>query len=133
MIRALAVVACFGVASAAAAQDWNALADVETVEVVTHDDDGKARETTVWLLVYEGQGYIRTGGTRWGANIQRDPDLLLRVGGDEFALRTASIPEGDEYTALADAFRKKYGFQDALMGVVRGIGGTPSIMRLDPR
>jgi hypothetical protein len=133
MIRALAVLACFAIANAATAQDWNALADVETVDIVTHDEDGEARETTIWLVVHQDQGYIRTGGTRWGANIRRDPDLLLRAGGEEFALRTALLPQGPEYDAITAAFRTKYGFEDALIGLVRGIGGPPMILRLDRR
>jgi hypothetical protein len=108
--------------------------DTETIQVVTKDELGAPRETTVWLAVYEGHGYIRTGGTRWGKDVRRDPDVLVRIAGDEYSLRAVPLTAGDAtYTAVTDVFRQKYGFSDAALSIVRGIGGAPRIMRLDPR
>jgi hypothetical protein len=133
-LAALAAVACIAFPSAASAQDWKAVADTDTIQVVTKDELGAPRETTIWLAVYEGHGYIRTGGTRWGDNVRRDPDVLVRIGGDEYSLRAVPVPPGDAtYTAMTDVFRSKYGFSDAALSLVRGIGGAPTIMRLDPR
>jgi hypothetical protein len=121
-------------ASAAAAQDWNAAAPVETIQVVSHDEDGAVRDTTVWLAVYQGHGYIRTGGTTWGANVKRDPNVQVKIGSDEYPLRAVSIATGDPvYAAVSDVFRQKYGFSDKVMGLLRNLGGPATIMRLDPR
>jgi hypothetical protein len=120
-------------ASGAAAQEWNTLADVETIQVVTHDADGATRETTVWLAVYQGHGYIRTGGTRWHANIERNPDVLVRIRGDEFPLRAVAIAQDDTYAAVNQVYNQKYGFSDTAIGLFRNLGGPPTIMRLDPR
>src|SRR5512134_2485053 len=62
-------------AATATAPDWNAVAAVDTVEVVTTDEDGALRETTVWLAVVDGQGYVRTSDTSWGGNLVRNPEL----------------------------------------------------------
>ena len=133
-LAALVVVAMIALANTALAQDWQALADTETIQVVTKDEFGKPRETTVWLAVYDGHGYIRTGATRWGKEIQREPDVVVRIAGDEFPLRAAPIGAGDAtFAAVTDVFRQKYGFSDAAIGVFRNLGGTPTIMRLDPR
>lgn len=130
----LAAVVMIAFASVASAQDWKALADTDTIQVITKDEFGASRETTVWLAVYEGHGYIRTGGTRWGKEIQRDPDVTVRIAGNEFPLRAVPIGAGDAtFTAVTDVFRQKYGFSDAAIGVFRSMGGTPTIMRLDPR
>ena len=134
MIRALAWVACLGFASGAAAQDWNGFADVETVQVVTSDEDGKPRDTTVWLAVYEGHGFVRTGGTRWGRDVRRDPDVEVRIGDQAFPLRATQIPTEDPlYAAVADVFRRKYGFTDRAMSILRNLSGPAMILRLDPR
>jgi hypothetical protein len=94
-LAALAAVATLAFATGAFAQDWNALADTETIEVITKDEFGKPRETTVWLAVHDGHGYIRTGGTRWGKEIRRDPDVVVRIAGHEFPLRAVPIGAGD--------------------------------------
>lgn len=110
---------------------WADVAAVETVEVVTSDEDGSPRETTVWLAVLDGQGYVRTGGTRWGGNVERDPELILRIGEDEYALAVEMIEDDDLRERVAAVFREKYGFPDAALSFLRG--SRPKIMRLRPR
>jgi len=111
--------------------DWSGVADVDTVQVLTDDEDGARRDTTVWLLVLDGQGYIRTGGTRWGANLQRDPQLELHVGDASYALRAEFVDDEALRQRVEAGFREKYGFSDAVIGLFRG--GEPLIMRLQPR
>jgi hypothetical protein len=113
--------------------DWNAVADLDTIQVVTTDADGSPRVTTVWLAVHQGQGYIRSSGTRWLANLERDPDLLVRVGGDEVPLRAVRVTDAATRDAVVAVFREKYGFTDALLGAVRNLLGTPTVLRLEPR
>ena len=115
----------------AGAPDWSALRDVETVEIVTTDADGSARETTIWLAVVDGQGYIRTGSTRWRANIERDPDVTLRIEGTAYPLRAEAVTDAELKARIAQALREKYGLADAFVGIFRG--SDPNIMRLVPR
>jgi hypothetical protein len=110
---------------------WSSYADEQTVKVVTTNEDGSSRETTVWLVVVEGQGYIRTGKTRWGGNIERNPDVALRIGETELTLRVAFVSDEVEREAVVTAFRDKYGFSDWILGPFRR--GEPKIMRLMPR
>jgi hypothetical protein len=110
---------------------WDRVADVETVEVVTRDADGSPRETTVWLAVLDGQGYVRTGGSTWGGNLERDPQLVLRIGEDEYALRVEMIEDDALRGRIAATFREKYGFTDAALDWIRG--HRPKMMRLLPR
>ena len=121
-----------GAAPGAAAPDWNAVAAAEEVEVVTRDEDGAARETTVWLAVVDGQGYLRTSqSTTWGGNVARDADLMLRIDASEYALRAVAIEDDALRARIAAAFREKYGFTDRMLDLVRG--GRPRMLRLDPR
>lgn len=111
--------------------DWPSVAAVETVQVLTDDEDGSRRDTTVWLLVLDGQGYVRTGNTRWGANVQRDPQLELQVGESSYPLRAEFVEDAALRQRVEAGFREKYGFSDAVIGLFRG--GEPLIMRLQPR
>ena len=115
----------------AGAPDWASIAEVETVQVFTTDEDGSPRDTTVWLAVVDGQGYIRTGSTTWGGNVVRDPELILRVDGSEYPLRAEFVEDDGERERIAAGFRAKYGFQDRMLSPIRG--RRPKIMRLMSR
>ena len=118
-------------ASAGAPLDWQRYADERTVEVVTRDEDESDRVTTIWIVVVDGQAYIRTGGTHWGDNLERDRRLVLRVASDELPLRVEFVADPATREAVIAAFRAKYGLMDRLIAVFRS--GTPRIMRLVPR
>jgi hypothetical protein len=112
--------------------DWAALASVEEVDVLTTDADGDPRETVVWFALYEGVAYLRTsGGSRWGDNIEREADVVLRVAGDEYPLRATRVSDEALLEGIHATFREKYGWFDAVAGVMRG--RSPRIMLLAPR
>jgi hypothetical protein len=98
---------------------------------VTHDEDGDVRDTKVWLAVVDGQGYIRTGGTIWGDNVERDPQLVLRIEAREYPLRAEFVEDDALRERIVATFREKYGWTDGAMNVIRG--SRPRIMRLRPR
>ena len=119
-------------AAGASAPEWSAVAEVEEVEVLTTDQDASPRETTIWMVVLEGQGYIRTSrSTTWGDNVERNPDIALRIGEEEFPLRAVFVEDEELRERIVQGFRDKYGWIDGLMNPIRG--KNPRIMRLDPR
>ena len=91
--RAFALVAGFAVLAVGSARavatgiDWSAHADTRTVVIVNADEDGSRRETTIWLCVSDGQGYVRGGSGRWVGNTLRNGDVTLQVGETELAVR----------------------------------------------
>jgi hypothetical protein len=101
------------------------------VEIVTRDEDGAPRETKIWLVVVDGEGYIRTGGTRWWGNVERDPDVTLRVAGVEHPLRAELVTDEALLARVVASFRTKYGFSDRMAGLVRF--GDTHVMRLERR
>jgi hypothetical protein len=126
------LVAALAAAQSPAAQDWTALAEIGQVDVLTTDADGDARETVIWFAVHAGVPYIRTsGGSKWGDNIERDPNMVLRVEGQEYALRATQVSDAALLEAVHATFREKYGWFDAVAGVVRG--SSPRIMQLSAR
>ncbi len=130
----LGAVACLlgALAAGAAELDWNSVADVEEVRVLTTNQDGTPRETTIWLAVADGQGYIRTSGSStWGDNVERNPDIALRIGDSEHPLRASFVEDEALRERIVAAFREKYGRFDGFVNILRG--SKPPIMRLDPR
>jgi hypothetical protein len=117
-------------ASRAAAPDWSALSTVGTIQIASTDPDGAKRDTTVWLVVVDGQGYVRTGGTRWGDNLERDPAVVARIEGVEHPLRAERVTDPALLERLSQAFRDKYGAPDAILSIFRG--SSPRLFRLVP-
>ena len=132
---------CFGVADVAPVSgagpgagegpDWDALAGVEVIRAWTVDPDGDPRETKIWFAVVDGQGFIGTGGSRWGDNLERDPDLVLRIEGRDYPLRADPIENTVLRGRIETAFRDKYGWTDAWVGFFRG--NDPRIFHMLPR
>jgi hypothetical protein len=115
----------------AEAPDWESLADVKVIEVVTRDADGDLRETKVWFVLLDGVPYLRTSRSRWLENLRRDPDCALRIGGREYAVRAEEIP-GDEIVERVDrASAEKYGWQERTIHVFRL--RKPDILRVESR
>jgi len=112
--------------------NWDMLADEGTIQVVTRDADGDERVTTIWLAVLDGQGFIRTGSSRWFANLERDPKLRLRAAGAEYALASEMVRDADLSARIDAAFSAKYGFSDRVIGWFRSSSGT-NRMRLVSR
>jgi len=113
------------------AVQWDRYAEKGTVEVITTNEDGSARVTKVWLAVVDGQGYIRTGKTGWGGNVERNPEIALRIGETELPLRVEFVTDPTERDAVKAALRAKHGFSDWILNPIRG--RNPKIMRLVPR
>jgi hypothetical protein len=111
--------------------DWSRYSEEGTVTVLTTDEDGSIRETKVWLAVVEGKGYIRTGNTRWGGNVERNPEISLRIGETEIPLRAEFVTDEAEREAVKAALRARHGFSDWILSPLRG--RNPKIMRLMPR
>lgn len=118
-------------AARAKGPDWNALAHVGTIEIVSTEEDGTPRGTMVWLVVFDGEGYIRTGNTHWGKNVERRPDVLARIEKVEYPLRAERVVDPERVQRLESAFREKYGLSDTVVGVFRR--GEPKLFRLVAR
>ena len=115
----------------AEALDWAAVADSETIHVLTRDADGDARETKIWLLVLSGEGYIRTSRkTTWGENVERDPEIAIRIGDAEYPVRAHFVDDAAERARIVAGFDAKYG-KNWLFDFIRG--DDPRIMRIEPR
>jgi hypothetical protein len=114
-----------------APSDWTPLAEVEEIQVLSENADGSAEETTVWLAVVSGQGFIRTGNTSWYPNLERKPEIGVRVAGKEYAVRAELIEDAALREKVIAEFRRKYGWSDVFVDWV--FPGDGHVIRLAPR
>ena len=130
-LAALALALSLGASTAAAARapDWEAVKDVGRIEIITHDEDGDEREATIWFVTVDGEGFIRTGSSTWGENIQRDPsDVVLRIEDVEYPMTAEFIDSDSLRERVVKAFRDKYGWTDGAVQLIRG--KRPLIMHM---
>jgi len=99
--------------------DWSRWADLETVEVISTDEGGGSRLTTIWIVVLDGQAYIRTAGTTWGDNVEREGKLKLKGAPGEYVLNAEKVTDPSLQEEVVAAFREKYGTTDAVMEFFR--------------
>jgi hypothetical protein len=116
--HALAVAALAGVAAAApAAPQWNPRAWTEesTLELRTQAPGEPEHWFKVWLVVIDGDLYVRLGGpatARIEANVSR-PIVGVRVAGRQFD-RVRGVPAPDYADRVTAAMAEKY-WSDLLM------------------
>lgn len=119
MIAAIFAAALLAGAVHGAPLDWTRFSDTETIEIVSTDEDGGKRLTTIWIVVLDRQAYIRTAGTTWGDNVERNGALGLREIGGDRPLRAEKVLSAAEVERVVAAFREKYGTTDAVMELFR--------------
>jgi hypothetical protein len=131
MVLSIGLVLC-AVDARAGEPAWEKIKDVGQIEVITHDEDGDARETTIWFTVLDGQGFIRTGSSTWGENIKRNPsDVVLRIEDVDYPLRAEFIENDSLRERVVASFREKYGWFDGFINFIRG--SRPNIMHMIAR
>jgi hypothetical protein len=89
-----------------AAWDPEAFRDIDTLEFLTVDSEEGEHWSTVWLVVLDGQVYVRLG-SRAAERIERNtttPHVGVKIAGQEFdRVRAESVPELAERVAAAMA------------------------------
>lgn len=113
---------------ATSAPNWQVLAKEEIPSVVTIDADGERRITQLWIASIDTTAYLRTGATKWFANLERKPELKLRIGGQMYPCRTRVVSDQAEARAVHEAFYAKYPKRSSFF---RAIGvSTPTVIAL---
>jgi len=90
--------------------DWQTADDPWSIHIVTLDADGAERVTRIWLATVDAQGSLRTGDSRWWANLQRDPNCRIRLQGTDYPVRAEFVTEHEAKARIDDAFVEKYGW-----------------------
>ena len=113
---------------------WSELNGEEEITITGNQEDGTTRELIIWFAVVDGQGYIRTRDTTWHREIERDPNVSLRIAGRDHPVRVSAVVEGALYDRVNAAYTEKYGvMSDVVLAVMRPFQGTWNIYRADSR
>lgn len=130
MLRLVTALFVFTLAAAPAQAVWDpqAFAAEDTLEFFTVSAEDGEHWSTVWLVVIDGQVYIRLG-SRAAERIEKNstaPQVKVKIAGQEFdAVKAESAP--DMVAPVAAAMKEKY-WTDIF---VRGVD-HPLTMRLTP-
>jgi hypothetical protein len=118
-------------AARAAGLDWQRAQQQSVVEILSHDEDGALRETSVCIVCFDGRGYVRTNDSRWLANIRRGSSTALRLGDDEFAVAAREPDDAAIAARVEEHFKQKYGFMQRMMSAFRM--REPTVLELTAR
>lgn len=111
--------------------DWAPFEQEDVIHVLTHDEDGELRDTKVWVVVLDGSGYVRTNASHWLENIQRNPEVQVRVRGYDYLMRAEEVRASALRESVEGAYKKKYGLLQKTMSLFRI--REPTVLRLVPR
>ena len=101
------------------------------IEIITHDEDGELRETSIWIVTEGDHGYVRTNDSRWLANIRRGSGVALRLGEQEFAVSAREPNDSALSARVEEQFKQKYGFMQRVMSAFRM--REPTLLELTAR
>ena len=113
---------------------WTDVKEEEEITITVNQEDGATLDLIIWLVVVDGRGYIRTRDTSWGAEMERDPNVSLRIAGRDYPVRVSAVSEGTLYDRVNAAYTEKYGMMsDALLAMWRPFGGAWRIYQAEGR
>jgi hypothetical protein len=130
MVCALILLALAGPVRAAELE-WQRFQDASVIEILTHDEGGALRETSVWIVTEGGHGYVRTNDSRWLANIRRGSGVALRLDGQEFSVTAREVDDAATKARVEEGFKQKYGFMQRVMSAFRM--REPTVLELTAR
>ena len=116
------------------APDWNAVADVETIQIETRPDDPYS--VNVWCAVTDEKLYIPSSlilgpddpnERTWVQNIEADPDVRVRIDGTVYELLGVRVEDPAEIETAREALLAKYSEE------ATDHSGKAWIYRMEPR
>jgi hypothetical protein len=101
------------------------------VELLTADEDGELRETSVWVVVVGDAAYVRTNDSAWLENIRRGSAVRLRVREVENSMHRVEVADAALKVRVEEAFKAKYGRLQRVMSALRL--REPTVLELRPK
>jgi deazaflavin-dependent oxidoreductase (nitroreductase family) len=81
--------------------------DIETIGRRT----GRARRTTIWVVVHDGVPYVRSeygDAGQWYRNALAQPDVTLHVAGRSIPAVVQRVDDAEQQRQVSDALKTKY-------------------------
>lgn len=95
--------------TASAPGSWAFTDAVKTVQLETRPTDPYS--VNIWLIALDENLYVHAGAHRatWVENLERDPNVRLRVEDSIYELVAARVAGQEEFDRFSDAYDRKYG------------------------
>jgi len=125
--------ACLGLLVLIAAATYVAGEQTEVAVLRTRDEAGASHDTKLWVVDHGGAAWVRVARPerRWFQRLASHPEIeILRHDGAPQRVIAKPDPSPETRTALATAFRAKYGLVDWWYGVL--LRRDPIPVRLEP-
>lgn len=92
--------------------DWTPMNEIDVVQLETNPEDPYS--VNVWMIASGPDIYVATGegDTNWSENIDRNPDVRLRVDGTIYPLEAYRVLDQKEKAAIGAMYVEKYGVDD---------------------
>ena len=99
--------------------------------LTTTSEGGRDHHTKLWVIEDHGQLWIRSGqeSSEWFVRLKAKPRVSLERAGDKRDYRAIVVPK--QRDRINRLMAERYGWADALIGIVRDSSATQPI-RLDP-
>jgi hypothetical protein len=115
----------------ASSANWEVARAESEIFVTTSDKNGSERETTIWIVVVDGEAFVRTSGTPWERSIKRNPHAVLTIAGGDYPVQIRRVRDRELIKRVQTQFRAKYGgTADRMARVVRLLFGGSHIYRV---
>jgi len=115
-------------------EDLRRLAAAEEVEIETQAPDGPAHRTIIWVVVDDGETFIRSfrGPTaRWYREALANPAVAIVVDGRRLAATAIAASDPDSIDRVSAALWAKYPDDPATAAMVAA-DNLPTTLRLEP-
>ncbi len=103
-------------------EDLALLDDAQEVEIETQAPDKAARRTVVWVVVDDGEAFVRTykgPGSRWYRDVVANPAVAIHVGDKRLPASAIAATDPDSVERTSAGFLRKYAADPAAQAMVR--------------
>jgi hypothetical protein len=116
-------------------EDLEAIDAAEEVRIETQAPDGPTHRTTIWIVVRDGEVFVRSVNGedgRWYQEAKANPAVAIHV--DRRRLPATAIPadDPDSIDRVSAALSEKYGDQGASFRSMLQPHTLPTTLRLEP-
>jgi hypothetical protein len=114
--------------------DLARLEAAEEIEIETQAPDTAARRTVIWVVVDDGEVFVRTykgPKSRWYRDAQANPAVAIHVDGKRLAATAIPATDPDSIERTSAGFLRKYATDPAAKAMV-GPDLLETTLRLEP-
>jgi hypothetical protein len=113
--------------------DLARLAAAKEVEIETQSPDGPAHRTTIWIVVDDGEAFVRSyqgASARWYREAVANPAIAIHVDGSRLTGTAIAATDPDSIERTSAGFRAKYRADPATTSMIERYHETT--LRLEP-